>query len=201
MFTEGDVVTYRELWASEVMTALPMRVIADTSDSVVLYLAPETTFQAARDPGGGPVRSLDRWVSVPRTWKGGSLVRIVPRGHWYAVDLEYDSDRTLTGYYVNFQEPIRSTARGFDTVDLVLDLQVDLQGHCQWKDEGDFTLAVSAGLIHAQTADVVVEEAARMAEAVARDGAPPQSRKWLEWRPPLEWNALTLTDGWQEIPT
>jgi hypothetical protein len=102
-----------------------MRVLADTGDARVLYLAAETPFQAARSPDGGPVRDLDDWVSGPQTWTGGSLVRIVPRERWYAVDLEYDAKRAFTGYYVNFQEPLRATTRGFDTVDLVLDIEVD----------------------------------------------------------------------------
>ena len=138
MFGLGHVVNYRELWTDRVMTALPMRVVADTRDALVLYLAPETAFQAARSPDGGPVRDLDVWVSVPQTWTGGSLVRIVPRQACYAVDLEYDAERAFTGYYVNFEEPLLSTPQGFDTVDLVLDIEVDPHGEWRMKDEDDF---------------------------------------------------------------
>lgn len=199
MFEAGHVVTYRELWAGEVMTALPMRLIADTGDVVVLYLAPETDFQAARAPDGGRVRDLDDWVSVPQTWTGGSLVRIVPRDHWYAVDLEYDAERAFIGYYVNFQEPLHTTAQGFDTVDLVLDLVVDPDGESRMKDEDDFADAVSAGHIDTQTAELLRTEAARLLRVVERDGSPTQAQEWLAWRPPSEWDVPTLVDGWQEV--
>lgn len=199
MFRAGAVVTYRELWAGQVMTAWPMRLLADTADAVVLYLAPETDFQAARAPDGGPVRDLADWVSVRQTWTGGSLVRIVPRERWYAVDLEYDADRAFVGYYVNFQEPIRTTAQGYDTVDLVLDLVVDPDGSSRMKDEDEFADAVSAGHIDARTAEVLRAEAARLLNVVERDGSPIQAQEWLAWRPPSDWGVPTLVDGWEDV--
>lgn len=199
MFGQGHVVTYRELWAGRVMTALPMRVLADTGDARVLYLAAETPFQAARSPDGGPVRDLDDWVSVPQTWTGGSLVRIVPRERWYAVDLEYDAERAFTGYYVNFQEPLRATTRGFDTVDLVLDIVVDPDGEWRMKDEEDFADAVAAGHIDSDTAELLRGEAARLLTVVEREGTPIQAQEWLAWRPPSDWDVPMLVDGWQDI--
>lgn len=142
MFVAGDIVTCREIWAGEVMTALPMRVIASTRDVLVLYLATEPGFQAPGAPDGGRVRDLNNWVSVPRMGlgaadlTGGSSVRIVPRDKWYAVDLEYDADHAFIGYYVNFQAPLTTTAQGFDAVDLVLDLVISLHGESRIKDEG-----------------------------------------------------------------
>ena len=199
MVEPGDVVVYREIWAGEVMTALPMRLIDQTEDAVVLYLAPETNFQAARAPDGGRVRDLDNWVSVPRTWTGGSLVRVLQRDHWYAVDLEYDAERVFVGYYVNFQEPLRSTALGFDTVDLVLDLVIDPSGQGWMKDEDDFANAVAAGHIDARTAELLRAEAARLLRVVERDGSPIQAQEWLAWRPPSDWDAPTLLDGWRDV--
>lgn len=198
MFAPGDALTYREVWAGRVMTALPMRLVADTGDVLVLYLAPETAFQAARSPDGSPVRDLDDWVSVPQTWTGGSLVRIIPRGRWYAVDLEYDAERAFTGYYINFQEPLRATAQGFDTVDLVLDIVVDPAGQSRMKDEDDFAAAVASGHIPRGTAERLRGEAARLSRVVERDGAPIQAQEWLAWRPPSDWVVPMLMDGWQQ---
>ncbi len=201
MFGPATVVTYRELWAGRVMTALPMRVVVDTGDALVLYLAPETAFRAARSPDGGPVRDLEDWVSVPQIWTGGSLVRIVPRERWYAVDLEYDAERAFVGYYVNFQEPLRATTRGFDTVDLVLDIVINPDGEWRMKDEDDFADAVAAGHIGRETAELLRGEAARLLTVVEREGTPIQAQEWLDWRPPSDWDVPVLVNGWQEVGT
>ena len=141
----GHVVNYRELWADQVMTALPMRVVADTREPLVLYLA---------------------------------------------IDLESGAQRAFVGYYVNFQEPLRSTTQGLDTVDLVLDIVVDPDGEWRMKDEDDFAAAVAAGHIDSETAELLRGEAARLLGMVERRDAPIQAQEWLAWRPPSDWEPL-----------
>lgn len=199
MFDPGEAVTYRELWLDRVMTAMPMRVVADDHDTTVLYLASGSRFQAARAPGGGPVRDLANWVSVSATWSGGSLIRLLPSGCWYCIDLEFDANREFRGYYVNFQEPMRRTVFGYDTVDLVLDVVVDPDGTARLKDEEDFDDAVAAGHIANDVAVRIREEARRVLRMVERDGAPANAEPWLRWRPSESWDSPTLAGGWQEV--
>jgi hypothetical protein len=199
MFDRGDAVLYRELWGDAVMTALPMRAVSDDAERTVLYLAPDTAFRGARTPEGGPVTDLANWVSQDVVWVGGSLIRIVQPGAWHCVDVEFGPGGRFDGWYVNFQEPMRRTPTGIDTVDLVLDLVVAPDGRCRRKDEEDFADAVAQGHISAETAEQVLADAERMTAAVAAGEAPFDERHWLTWRPPAEWTAPPLPAGWSQL--
>lgn len=194
-FAHGEAVTYRELWRNRVMTAIPMRVIRDGEHETVLYLAAGTEFLAGRAPDGGPIRDLDDWISVRQAWTGGSAIRIVPADCWYSIDVEFDSDRKLVGYYVNIQTPITRTTAGFDTVDLVLDLVVAPDGTVRFKDVDDFETAVSAGHIASDEAGRVRDEAAQLSKAIKARGEIARMKQWADWRPPHSWQALTLTQA------
>jgi hypothetical protein len=63
MLGPGEPVLWRKLWHGAVMTALPMRVVSDSAQRTVLYLAPSTAFKGARTPAGSKVRDLADWVS------------------------------------------------------------------------------------------------------------------------------------------
>lgn len=199
MFGWADVVLYRELWGGAVMTAMPMRVVSDTAARTVLYLAPDTAFRGARTPDGGPVRDLGEWVSKDVVWAGGSLIRIVEPHAWHCVDVEFGAGGRFDGWYVNFQEPMRRTPAGIDTVDLVLDLVVAPDRSCRRKDEDDFAQAVADGYISAETAEIVLADAERMTAAVAAGAPPFDEHHWLTWRPPSDWAVPALPAGWDRL--
>ena len=191
-FAHGTSVVYRELWGDRVMTAIPMRVVRDGDHETVLHLAAGTRFRAGRAPDGGPIRKLDDWISVRRTWTGGSANRIVPADCWHSVDIEFDADRKLVGYYVNIQTPVTRTASGFDTIDLVLDLVVLPTGTIRFKDVDDFETAVSDGHVAPDVVDRVRDEAAQLSNALEVQGEIAGMKQWASWRPPHSWQALTL---------
>ena len=59
---------------------------------------------------------------------------------------EPDPDRRFAGWYVNLQKPFRRTARGFETMDLMLDLVVEVDRSWWWKDEDELeTFVVRPG--------------------------------------------------------
>lgn len=197
MLSPGEPVLCRKLWHGTVMTAVPMRVISDAPARTVLYQAPDTAFRGARTRTGMKVRDRSEgWVSMDLIWAGGSLIRIVEPCAWQSVDVEFDAAGNFSGWYVNFQEPVRRTALGFDTVDLVLDLMVAADGTWSLKDEEDFEHAASTGQLQHHTADQVRVAAARMI-SVVEDGGPPFSEKhWLTWRPPPHWTVPGLPVNW-----
>ncbi|MEM9036123.1 MAG: DUF402 domain-containing protein [Actinomycetota bacterium] len=181
-FAAGQIVTYRELWGDAVMTAIPMRVLVDGDSLSVLHLAAGTDFRAARAPDGGPVRDLGDWVSVEATWTGGSLVRLLPAGEWYCLDVEFDGDHRFAGYYVNFQTPMVRTELGFDTVDLVLDLVVAPDGTARTKDADDLARAVADGHIDEQMAERVRHEEDRLRAAFEIGEVPLDAERWRDAR-------------------
>lgn len=199
VFDSGEPVTYRELWGGRIMTAVPMRVVTDSESSTALYLAAETSFWAARAPGGGAVRDLEDWISVPATWTGGSLIRLLRRNSWHSIDLEFGAGRELSGFYVNFQKPVQRTKFGFDTVDLVIDLEVAPDGTTRLKDLEDFEDAVKAGHIPIEVAERVWADVDHICHVVATNGAPEDTDQWIRWRPPESWDIPKLADGWENI--
>lgn len=135
-------------------------------------------------------------MSVDLVWTGGSLIRLIEPGTWQCVDVEFDAAGDFIGWYVNFQQPVRRTALGFDTVDLVLDLVVAADGNWRLKDRDDFERAASARQLP-QRAVAQVRAAAEWMISVAERGGPPFSeRHWLTWRPPPHWTIPALPANW-----
>lgn len=179
------------------MTAVPMRVIADAPARTVLYQAPDTVFRGARTPTGTKIRDRSaEWVSMDLVWAGGSLIRLIEPCAWQCVDVEFDAAGNFIGWYVNFQEPVRRTALGFDTVDLVLDLVVAADSTWSLKDEDDFERAASVGQLQQRTAEQVRAAAERMISVVEGSGPPFSEKYWLSWRPPPHWTVPALPANW-----
>ena len=149
-----------------------MRVVADSAERTVLYLAPNTAFRGARTPAGTKVHDLSSWVSMDLVWAGGSLIRLIEPGAWNCVNVEFGAAGEFVGWYVNFQQPFQragsrfDTVR-FDTVDLVLDLVVAPDRSWRLKDEDDFQRAISDGHLTAEAGTIVRAEAERMIGVLA----------------------------------
>jgi hypothetical protein len=199
MLGPGEPVLCRKLWNGAVMTALPMRVISDSPERTVLYLAPDTAFKGARTPAGTKVRDLSSWVSTDLVWAGGSLIRLIQPEAWHCVDVEFDAAGEFIGWYVNLQEPFRRAGSRFDTVDLVLDLVVAPDRSWRLKDEDDFRLAVTRGHLTAEAESRVRAEAERMIGVLASGGSPFCEPEWLEWRPPADWTVPALPLDWASL--
>jgi hypothetical protein len=179
------------------MTAIPMRVIADAPGRTVLYQAPDTAFRGGRTPAGMKIRDFSaEWVSMDLVWAGGSLIRLLEPETWQCIDVEFDAAGAFCGWYVNFQEPVRRTTLGFDTVDLVLDLVVAADGTWSLKDEDDFELAASAGQLPHSSVEQVRAAAERMISVVESGGPPFDETHWQSWRPPPHWTVPALPATW-----
>jgi Protein of unknown function (DUF402) len=196
MLGPGEPVLCRKLWHGAVMTAIPMRVVADSPGRTVLYLAPNTAFKGARTSAGTKVRDLSSWVSKDLVWAGGSLIRLIEPGAWYCVDVEFDAAAEFIGWYVNLQQPVRRAGSRFDTVDLVLDLVVAPDRSWRLKDEDDFQRAITDGHLTAETGNRVRAEAERMIGVLAAGGSPFCASEWLGWRPPADWAIPPLPADW-----
>jgi Protein of unknown function (DUF402) len=192
----GEPVLWRKVRNGAVMTALPMRVVSDSPQRTVLYLAPGTAFKGARTSAGTKVRDLSSWVSTDLVWAGGSLIRLAEPGVWHCVDVEFGAAGEFIGWYVNLQEPVRRAGFRFDTVDLVLDLVVAPDRSWRLKDEDDFDRAVADGHLSGETASRVRAEAERMIGVLAAGGPPFGETEWLGWRPPADWTVPALPADW-----
>lgn len=116
----------------------------------------------------------------------------------HAIWLFWDAtDWSFIGYYINLQTPLVRTSVGFDTADLLLDIQVapDLSWH--WKDEDEFEAALDHGILTDGTATMA-------RDAASRAIADLEAQRWpfdgslLDWRPDPTWPNSAIPPHWDE---
>ena len=178
MWSEGDVVLHREVLNSgHCWAEFAVRVIRDDEDVLVTYLAERTPIAYPAAPLAHP------WQSIRSTWEGHGSLSLQRPGEAYAVRVFWDGPgREFACWYVNFQEPFRRTADGFDTQDLELDIVVYPDGRWELKDDAELDLRVEEGRFTQRQARATRDEAQRViAELDA--GRRWWDDAWADWRP------------------
>ncbi len=107
-----------------------------------------------------------------------------------------DADRRFRGYYVNFEEPFRRTAIGFDTNDHTLDIVVAPDSRWSWKDVDDFDARVQQGMYSPEFAAAIRADAAGVI-ATIESRRPPFPGEWQTWQPDPAWPRPRLPADWQ----
>jgi hypothetical protein len=204
----GDAALVQEVWRGRVWGARPMRVVRDDGDFVALWFPRGARWKAPTTPPGLP-REKDRgerlatcalrgeWAFRDAVWDVDTLV-LVREGDWHAVWVSWLPDARPYGWYVNLQRPIRRTERGFETMDLVLDLIVDLDRSWRWKDEEELETWVERGVCERKLAERIRREGLEVARRAERD-EPPFSEEWHAWRPDPAWEVPALPEGWDVL--
>ena len=198
----------QEVWRDRVWAARPVRVVRDGGGLVALWFPRRTRWKAPTTP---PERA-------PEPTRGERLATAAARGDWVFRDAEWDVDTLMVvregdwhgiwvswlptgdpwGWYVNLQEPIRRTPIGFSTMDLMLDLIVELDRTWRWKDEDELALFVERGLLDEAVAERVRVEGLEVARRAVAD-EPPFSEPWHEWRGHPAWTIPELRPEWNEL--
>jgi protein associated with RNAse G/E len=133
---------------------------------------------------------------VDALWDVSTLL-LVREGDWHAVWVSRLDGGRHWGWYVNLQTPFRRTARGFETMDLMLDVVVEVDGSWGWKDEDELEMFVALDVFDRALADLVREEGLRVARRAERN-EPPFSEPWPEWRPDPSWRIPELPPAWDQ---
>lgn len=197
MFEPGSVIICRELWDGLLWAARPAVVVSDDADGLQHWCPAGAVgcFATSRFfPGREHLTREERQlVSLEsRRWhyrgvpaRGASLT-FLREGSWASVAATWYPDGRFAHWYVNFQLPMRRWARGYDTLDLVIDIVVAPDWSWTWKDIRPFENAISRGLFDSTVEDAVKEEAERIERSIAaRTG--PFNPRWLDWVAPHEW--------------
>ena len=184
-----------------------MTVVRDEGDLVALWFPigtrwkqPTTPPTRPRPPSRGErlasALALGDWVFKDAAWDVSTLS--VMRAHeWHALWASWRSDGTHWGWYVNLQRPFERTRLGFQTMDLVLDVIIDVDHSWHWKDEDELELFLERGLLDAETAVRIREEGLRIARCAERN-EPPFNESPPRWHPDPSWTPPKLVDGWDE---
>jgi hypothetical protein len=207
-FAPGERVVVQEIWDDRVWAARPMVVARDADELTALWFPKGTLWKRPIPPlGSEPERDRGKrlarcllareWVFEDAAWDVSTLVLSRPQD-WYAVWISWLDDGTQWGWYVNLQEPVRRTAAGFATMDLVLDVLVENDLTWRWKDEDELRTFVSLGVFDEPLADRLYVEGRRVAELAERI-EPPFDGSWSGWRPDPSWPVPELSDDW-DVP-
>lgn len=176
-FVPGTFVQRREVHQGRVWLSAPVRVVAD-DDVLAVWLAEGTPLTFPDHPLG-----RHPWSGRSR-WTGTSVLQVHRPGDAHAVWALFRDGR-VDHWYVNFQDPYRRSADGFDTQDHGLDIVIRDDGW-HWKDRGDVAMLVATGRLTRAQADAVWAEAGFVASALDRGEC------W--WR--ARWGGWTLDPDW-----
>lgn len=131
------------------------------------------------------------WEVVERPWTGDGVLIVGRPGRAHSIWLFWDGG-DFAGWYVNLEDPWRSSRFGFDTQDHELDLWIDGDGSWRWKDEQDLEGAVEAGLFSSEQA------AAFRAEGEGVVAEWPFPTGWETWQPDPSWPLPVAPRDWAD---
>ncbi|MEU3370492.1 DUF402 domain-containing protein [Streptomyces sp. NPDC006660] len=176
-FRSGDVIVRREILDGREWMVYPLRVVADDGVLLAAHLARGTPLTF----GGGAFKwGPHPWVHFEHTWQSDGVLQLQRAGDGYAVWARFKGDE-LQDWYVNFQQPLRRTARGFDTLDQELDLVITADGSSYvWKDVDHFEERVRSGGFGPGEAEAVREAAAEVVRLI--EHGEPWWERWRDWR-------------------
>jgi hypothetical protein len=182
VWARGEVVLRREVRnEGRVWLQVPVIVVEDRADLLVTYLAAGTPFTFPPGPDVHP------WA-VRDAWEGHGVLMLQRPGEAYAIWVFwFGEERTFRGWYVNFQEPFRRTAHGYDTQDLELDIWAPVDAPWEWKDDELLDQRVREGRFTIEQAEWVRGEGARVA-ALLDAGDRWWDDAWASWRPEEGWD-------------
>ncbi|SHM32403.1 DUF402 domain-containing protein [Cryptosporangium aurantiacum] len=208
-FTPGRTALVRHCRGGVVQAVRPCVVVSDDADGTLLWLPKDTPTRTSLFADGRPVRDVPlaerftrEWHTGPGVWTGTSALEWIPPGApWHTVYWFFDGDGRFRNWYVNVETPpVRwadadSTAAGFDSDDLELDVVIAPDRSCVLKDEDELDAAVRAGDLSARVGDRTRLEASAAIDA-ATAGRPPFDGWLTDFRPDPGWTPPGLLAGW-----
>lgn len=208
MFEAGSLIIAREVWDGLLWAARPAVVVSDDGEELV-HWSPAgvmgcfatSRFFPDREHLPREERQLVSLESRQWHYRGaparGTSLSFIRSGSWASIAATWYPDGRFAHWYVNFQLPMQRWARGYDTLDLVLDIVVAPNGSWKWKDVQPFQAAIQRGIFDPSVEEAVKAEAERVErEVAARTG--PFSPAWAEWVAPEGWSSPQLPADFAE---
>jgi len=179
------------------MADFPMRVVEETSDRLVAWLAAGTEIrywatEDGRDPRTLPLdrRFRSKMTTARRTWEGPGVLRVIFTNTVYQVIHFWTPEKRFAGWYVNFEAPSRRLGHQILTSDWQLDLWIAPDETGQWKDEDEAAAAIDAGMLSREELAASFLAGQEILDDfgafLARVG------DWREWSPPSNWTSMRL---------
>jgi hypothetical protein len=194
----GDAI----IWTYGRSGAMPLRVVSDTDDELVVW-QPRGMVALQAVPADGRAqrdRPVDEMftcemVFALNTWVGEGTLRIARPGAAHSSWLfrAPDLSGTYLGWYGNLEAPLRRSDVGVHTRDYMLDVFMDAAGNVHWKDEHELAAAVRVGRVTEEQAAAVRAEGERVFAAM-QNREYPYDGSWLDWQPDPSWDLPALPE-------
>jgi len=197
-FHPGQPIVLRQLWRGKVWEARPEIVVQDTPELRAFYKVTGTVWKDA-DPDIKPAnRNHQVWSFKNVVWTFGGTLRLSVPGKAYSVIRMNNLDRSIYGWYINLEQPLRRTSIGFDYEDEILDIFIspDLSSW-HWLDEDELTEAVDTGLMSSEKVAALYKDGEEA--LVLLQSGKSIFNEWGKWRPDPEWSIPTLPEDWDVI--
>lgn len=202
-FSPGQPVLVREIWQGRVWSARPEIIVQDAAELLALYICPGTILKDPRTPDGTrptpESRAKNQWQLVDYPWVGqiGRLRLTIP-GEPYSVLIFWNDDRTQRAWYINFEDPLTRTRRGFDYMDQLLNIVLEPDPKTwYWKDEDELKEATRLGLISPDRAEAMRTEGKKVVKMLQSGES--IFNDWENWRPDPSWQVSTLPEAWDIV--
>jgi Protein of unknown function (DUF402) len=207
-FRAGETVCLRHVQRDQLGALLPMRVVRDRPDGLLLWAPPGATGWHFDMPDGRtmartplPEWSATRRVPAAYTIDHG-LLSLHPPGRDYSVRWFFRPDGRFFRWYANLEAPaIRwrdPGLAGLDTVDWDLDVVISPDRRWQWKDEDEFVARLALPGAYWVDDEERVRRAGKEIVALVEAGAFPFDGTWCDFRPDPAWppSPAVLPAGW-----
>lgn len=191
MFSPGDQIVYRGIHVTDsgaeppvIADVKPALVAHDSAELVAMWVLAGTHTKMSRpvDPAQPKPWRIGEWELVDAVWSRWNALFLVDPDAWHATWVWWTPDWRFLGWYVNFQEPLIRTERGFDHRDLQLDIVVQPDRNWRLKDEDDLARSIEAGVIFPVTA-AKVRKALDLVVPLIETGAYPFVAEVADVRP------------------
>jgi Protein of unknown function (DUF402) len=194
----GDIILWREVWRGRPWLVMPVRVVDDSPDVLAVYLSEGS--RLGFPTGSWPWPGEHPWNRGDNTrWRGHGVLSLHRPHTRHAIWVFwFGNKREFRGWYINLAEPIRRTERGFETLDLELDVWLRPDGSWELKDDELLDGWVDRGRWTAGEVADIRAEGARVIENI-QAGRQWWSENWSTWTPDPSWTGVELPHDW-DVP-
>jgi protein associated with RNAse G/E len=185
---------------------MPIFVVQDTMDELILVLTPGTNGVVEENYPVGDKNGKRRWDFKEQDWKLAKftwhthrLLMILAPEKYYSTNLFWKQDQNkFVGYYINFQLPFTRSHCGIDTLDLELDIDIRPDFSFEWKDLDDYKKGIETGIISPEWVDEIEVAKIEILEKLEKRQYPFDG-SWLNWMPDPSWSSPKLPENWDKI--
>ena len=193
-FVPTDADRPRAPWVGRSWLELPVRVVEDSDDALVVFVESGAPFTFP--DGDWPTPNGDHPWHGRTAWQGHGCLMVQRPGDHHAVwHFWTGPDRDFSCWYVNLQTAFRRVGDALETQDLELDLVVAPDGSWEMKDWDALDDRITEGRF---TADLVVE-IRRLGVRLGREldaGRQWWDEAWRHWTPgDAPWSATCVACG------